>query len=264
MQPRIVTLPSAKIREVARVALEGCWKQIALFMFFYYLITTGVSNVLDLFFYTYQEVPLWDTGEVLSQYVYYGSTIYSALIGGPVGWSLARFMLDFFRYQKLDNMTLLEGFSHFGRTFILMFVMGVKIFLWSLLFLIPGIIASFRYSQAFYVMVDHPEYTANQCLQESSRIMVGNKFKFFCLNLSFLGWNILAALPAVCFATMLAEATGFVSILLDLIFSIPILFLNAYLNVAVTVFYELAIDNLTIVDEAAPAAEDGGEGRTTE
>ena len=51
MQHRIVTLPSAKIREVARVALEGYWKQIVLFMFLYYLITTGVSNILDMFFY---------------------------------------------------------------------------------------------------------------------------------------------------------------------------------------------------------------------
>ncbi len=251
MSNRIVTLPSAKIREVARVAMEGYWKQIALFMFLYYLITTGVSNVLDMFFYSHQQIPLGDTGEYVEQYLYYGSSIYVAVINGPISWAMSKFLLDFFRYQKVEYSTLLEGFSFFVKTVVLSLVMYVKVFLWSLLFVVPGIIASFRYSQAYYVMIDHPEYTANQCLAESSRIMAGNKMKYFILTLSYIGWNILAVLPAMCFANMLTEATGITFILLDLVLSIPVFFLNAYLNMGMTVFYELATDNLTIVDGQA-------------
>ncbi len=250
MQTRIITLPSAKIREVARVAMEGYWMQIALFMFLFYLITTGVSNVLDMFFYTHQQIPLGDTGEYVDEYLYYGSTIYMAVVNGPMTWAMSKFLLDVFRYQKLEQTTLLEGFSHFVKTVFLMLLMSAKIFLWSLLFVVPGIIASFRYSQAFYVQVDHPEYTANQCLKESSRLMQGNKMKFFCLNLSFIGWNFLAVLPAVCFTSLLNEASGFMFIFLDLILSIPVFFLNGYLNMAMTVFYELITDNLTIVDRS--------------
>ena len=258
MQPRIVTLTSAKIREISRVALEGYWKQIVLFMFFYYLITTGVSNVLNIFFVSYQQIPFGDTGEFLDRNIYYGSSIYSALVSGPLSWGLSKFLLDFFRYQKVNQTTLLDGFSNFSRTVFLMLLMSAKIFLWALLFVIPGIIATFRYSQAFYVMVDHPEYSANQCLKESTRIMTGNKLKYVYLNLSFIGWHLLAGLPALCFSGMLASASPVTAVLLDILFSIPILFVNAYLNVAVTVFYELAIDNLTIVEEmeaAAPAEE---------
>ena len=248
MQHRIVTLPSAKIREVARVALEGYWKQIVLFMFLYYLITTGVSNILDMFFYTHSQIPFGDTGEMIDEYLYYGSSIYIAVINGPITWAMSKFLLEFFRYQKVEFSTLLEGFSCLAKTLVLTLLMGIKIFLWSMLFIIPGILAAFRYSQAFYVMIDHPEYSANQCLAESSRIMAGNKMKYFTLNLSYIGWNLLAGLPAVCFATMLTEATGIKFVLLDLVFSIPLFFLNAYLNMGMTVFYELITDNLTIVD----------------
>lgn len=249
MQTNIVTMPSAKIREVARVAMEGCWFQIALFMGLYYLINTGIANVLDLFFVTSQTLPLGETGETYTQTVYYGSSIYSLMVTGPTLWAMSKFLLDFFRYQKIEQTTVLEGFSNFRRTFLLMLLMGLKIFLWSLLLIVPGIIASIRYSQAFYVQVDHPEYSPNQCLAESSRIMNGNKMKFVCLSLSFIGWNLLAMLPAICFSTQLINASGILFVLLDFVFAVPVFFVNAYLNVALTVFYELATDNLTIITE---------------
>ena len=252
-QTKIITMPSAKIREVARVAMEGYWLQITLFMGLFYLINTCVSNVLDLFFVATQSLPL-ENGETYVQTVYYGSGIYTALVSGPLTWSMSKFLLDFFRYQKVEQTTLLEGFSHFAKTVVLMLLMGVKILLWGLLFILPGIVASIRYSQAFYVMVDHPEYSPNQCLKESCRIMNGNKQKYVYLYLSFIGWNLLALLPTFCFSTQLFNAGGVAFVLMDLVLTIPIFFLNAYLNMAMTVFYEMATDNLTIVMEDAPAA----------
>ncbi|MGN1414534.1 MAG: DUF975 family protein [Anaerovoracaceae bacterium] len=251
MEYRIVNQPAAKIREVARTALAGNWKAVVLFMFLYYLITEGVSMVLDLFFYTTQTVPIEDplTGEYIQQAVSYGRGIYSFLISGPVAWGLSKYMLDFFREKKTDITTLLDGFSHFGKAFVLMILMGVKIFLWTLLFIIPGIIAAFRYSQAFYVLIDHPEYSANQCLQESSLMMKGNKWKFFCLELSFIGWSILASIPAgIISALSLGISGGFGGIMISILMAIPMLFVDAYMNVTVTVFYELAADNLVIME----------------
>ena len=251
-QTKIITMPSAKIREVARVAMEGYWLQITLFMGLFYLINTCVSNVLDLFFVATQSLPL-ENGETYVQTVYYGSGIYTALVSGPLTWSMSKFLLDFFRYQKVEQTTLLEGFSHFVKTVVLMLLMGLKILLWGLLFILPGIVASIRYSQAFYVMVDHPEYTPNQCLKESCRIMNGNKQKYVFLYLSFIGWSLLALIPTFCFSTQLFNASGVAFILMDLVLSIPIFFVNSYLNMTMTVFYEMATDNLTIVMEDAPA-----------
>lgn len=251
MEYRIVNQPSAKIREVARTALTGNWKAVVLFMFLYYLITDGVGMVLDLFFSTTQMVPIEDplTGEYIQQTVGYGSGIYSLLISGPAAWGLSKYMLDFFRNKKTEITTLFEGFSYFGKAFVLLILMGVKIFLWTLLFIVPGIIATFRYSQAFYVLIDHPEYSANQCLKESSLMMKGNKWKLFCLELSFIGWIILASVPAGIISAMnLGISSGFGGIILAIIMAAPTLFVDAYLNVAATVFYELAADNLVIME----------------
>ena len=62
-----------------------------------------------------------------------------------------------------------------------------------MLFVIPGIVKGLSYSMAHYVLADHPEMTARQALNESKRITQGHKGELFVLNLSFLGWQILAS-----------------------------------------------------------------------
>lgn len=63
--------------------------------------------------------------------------------------------------------------------------------LWTLLFIIPGIIKSIAYSQTTYVLRDHPEYTATQAITESRRLMDGYKWKYVLFLLSFFGWFLL-------------------------------------------------------------------------
>jgi len=70
-------------------------------------------------------------------------------------------------------------------------VQGIFVFLWSLLLLIPGIIKGLAYSQTFYLLKDHPEYTVLEAITESRKRMVGYKWKYFLLHLSFIGWGIL-------------------------------------------------------------------------
>ena len=123
--------------------------------------------------------------------------------------------------------------------------MSIKIFLWSLLFVIPGIIASIRYSQAFYVMVDHPEYSANQCLEESKRLMMGNKGRYFYLTLTFIGWYLLATMPSAIFTQVSGSGIG--NVIFIIILNIPALFVDAYINMAYTAFYELATEKLVVV-----------------
>lgn len=74
------------------------------------------------------------------------------------------------------------------------FVMEVKIFLWTCLLIVPGIIKSFAYAMTPFIAVEHPEYTASQCTAESSRLMKGHKFDLFYLYLTFIGWALLSIL----------------------------------------------------------------------
>ena len=245
MGNHIVMEPASKIREIARNALSGNWKMIVLALAVYYVLTGGANQLLDYFFsYTYT-IPV-DMSEDMVYTVGYGGTIYSALIGGPLSFGLAMYLLTFFRTRKSDMTLLFEGFSYFGKTFLLYILMNIKIMLWSLLFIVPGVIAAFRYSQAFYVMIDHPEYSANQCLEESKRLMMGNKGRLFYLYLTFIGWYLLAALPSGFFGAL--SGTTLSGVFLDLVLSIPLFFVSAYVQTSLTVFYELVTEKLVVVE----------------
>ena len=71
-------------------------------------------------------------------------------------------------------------------------VMGIFVMLWSLLFWFPGIIAYYRYSQAFYILAENPEKGIMDCINESKAMMYGHKMDKFVLDLSFILWYLLA------------------------------------------------------------------------
>ncbi|MBR3704839.1 MAG: DUF975 family protein, partial [Oscillospiraceae bacterium] len=73
-------------------------------------------------------------------------------------------------------------------------LMGIKVFLWSLLFFFPGIIAAYRYRFSVYNILTDPSLSASQAIALSCRQTEGMKFDLFVLDLSFLGWNLLCGL----------------------------------------------------------------------
>lgn len=93
--------------------------------------------------------------------------------------------------EDTSYWNLFDGFSVFGRVFLLYIMETVFIFLWAMLFIFPAFIAYYRYSQAIYLLLDHPEMGVFDCIQESSRIMRGHKWERFGLDLSFIGWLLL-------------------------------------------------------------------------
>ncbi len=116
-----------------------------------------------------------------------------AVVG--VGFSL--FVMNSVRRSQPAIGNLLDGFGMFPRVLFLIILQIVFIFLWSLLLVIPGIIAAYRYSFAVYVMIDHPEMSAMDCLRESKRLTTGYKRQLFLLDLSFIFWFLLTMIPVV-------------------------------------------------------------------
>lgn len=102
------------------------------------------------------------------------------------------FLLHTIRATAPCTGNLLDGFGMAGRIILLGLMEGIFIFLWSLLLVVPGIIASYRYRQAIYLLIDHPEMSVRDCIKESSRMMDGKKAELFKLDLSFIGWKFLA------------------------------------------------------------------------
>jgi uncharacterized membrane protein len=68
------------------------------------------------------------------------------------------------------------------------------ILLWTLLLIIPGIIAAISYSMTFYILADDNSIGAMDAIDKSKKMMDGYKWKYFCLGLRFLGWALLCIL----------------------------------------------------------------------
>ena len=143
----------------------------------------------------------------------------SLLIAGPVALGTCAYFLNRVRRRvEYDNLEILfDGVRNdLGDNIIIGILNAVFIALWSLLFVIPGIVKSYSYSMAYYIKLDHPEYTPTEAITESRRLMDGNKMRLFCLHLSFIGWAI------VCIFT----------------FGIGMLWLIPYMNAANAEFYQ--------------------------
>ena len=117
-----------------------------------------------------------------------------------VGVGFTLFTLNTIRRSGPVLENLLDGFGMMPKLLFLLVLEYVLIMLWSLLFVIPGIIAAYRYSLAVFVMIDHPELSAIECLRESKRHTTGNKGQLFMLDLSFILWLILSAAPVIGYA----------------------------------------------------------------
>ena len=86
------------------------------------------------------------------------------------------------------------GFNDFWSAFKVQFFMSLFTGLWSLLFVIPGIIKGISYSQAMYIVAENPGMSALEAINKSKRMMHGHKMEYFVLGLSFIGWSLLASL----------------------------------------------------------------------
>ena len=248
MENRVIIESAKKIREIARTALRGKWKEMALGVFIYYVFASVVPSVLDMFFATTEEIELI-TGEWITINTSYASTIYEFLLYGPLMIGILMFLLAFFRTHTVDYALTFEGFSMLGKGILLYLMYSIRVLLWSLLFIVPGIIATFRYSQAFYLRIDHPEWSSSQCLAASSKLMKGNKMKYLGLGLSFIGWYILSMIPGG--IVSLFVSSDMATLIAGIICSIPVLFVDLYIMMSETVFYELLVGNL-VVQEKSP------------
>lgn len=109
-------------------------------------------------------------------------------------------------------------------------IIFVKILLWSLLFLIPGIIAAIRYSMAPYYLAEDPSLKAREALRKSKETMKGQKMTYFMLSLSFVGWNLLVTAVQM----FLVDLSPIVSLVAAQFLSLAV---SVYMNASIAVFY---------------------------
>ena len=101
----------------------------------------------------------------------------------------------FFRKNVEDTSTGLgtigEGFGNYGHVFVTLLLRDIFIALWSILLLVPGIMAAYSYRMVPYILKDNPELGAMDVIKRSKEMMRGNRWNAFVMDLSFIGWHIL-------------------------------------------------------------------------
>lgn len=125
-----------------------------------------------------------------------GMGIGGLIIAGPMAYGLAYVFIELVRNNKpVDIADVFKGFEEdFKNTFLIGLMTSIYTFLWSLLFVIPGIVKTYAYSFAFYIKKDHPEYDWSKCIEESIKLTDGHKMDLFILDLSFIGWYFVGSL----------------------------------------------------------------------
>lgn len=116
------------------------------------------------------------------------------LIGGVLELGHAEFLLKQHDGRETNVRDLFSKFDYFGTGFAQQLLRSLYVTLWSLLFVIPGIIQHYAYAMTPFLLAENPNLTASQAIRLSKDLMDGHKSDLFVLELSFIGWDMLAAL----------------------------------------------------------------------
>lgn len=116
------------------------------------------------------------------------------LMGNVMTVSGHGWLLRYWRGETPSVGATFDGFRIYGKAVGTMFVKDFYVFLWSLLFIVPGIIKGYAYSMVPYIIYENPNLTANQAIKMSEKMTDGYKGDLFVFYLSYLGWNLLSSI----------------------------------------------------------------------
>ena len=179
-----------EFKNSALAVLKGNWLNAVLSSLVFSVvmcIVTGASSIV-LFFSDVFNFPLCGTGA--------GGFLLMWLVGMPVtvGFYYSFCALYTYSDARLVQNIFNYGFKYYGRAIGGMLLVVVFTFLWSLLFVIPGIVKGYSYALTPYILIDDPQISIRDAVRKSQRMMSGQKFNLFYLQLSFIGWWILSIL----------------------------------------------------------------------
>lgn len=117
--------------------------------------------------------------------------VVALVLGSVVQLGYVRFNLNLVDGRTAQLSDLFAYFNQLGGALVLRLLTGLFVALWSLLLVIPGIVAAYRYSAAPYIMAEDPGCGAMEALNRSKAMMDGHKMDLFLLDLSFIGWHLL-------------------------------------------------------------------------
>ncbi len=120
--------------------------------------------------------------------------LFKIFLANPLELGGVSFFTENTRSCPAPTATIKRGFQNYGHNFAVLFMRDLYLTLWTMLFIIPGLIKGYSYRMVPYILAEHPEMSANEVITLSRRMMDGHKWQAFKLDLSFLGWILLGIL----------------------------------------------------------------------
>lgn len=190
-------MSSSDFRERARQMLRGKWGLAILTSFVAsilggLLIQSSVNINLNLDEELLRKIPevvriflleLFSAGTTLN-FVHF-------ILGGTVALGYCKFLLNLHDNKPAEVKDLFSQFDRFADGFVLHLLTWLYTFLWGLLLVIPGIVASYKYAMAPFIMLENPGMKPKDAITASKELMDGHKMELFFLDLSFIGWELL-------------------------------------------------------------------------
>lgn len=241
----------SRIKEDARTALQGYSVSSGLFVFVFFLISALPPTAIDIMLSGGFEN--WMNQIDSPPLSYIVQLIYFIIII-PMQFAFYWYFLNLIRDQTPKLKMLFVGYEH-GKIFFKLVwtyvLRTILFFLWTLLFIVPGIIKSFSYSQTYFILMDHPDYSASKAIKESKQLMKGHKWKLFLLGLSFIGWWLLSIIPTLAgiiaagfIGFLINDFTGYLILTVGIIGSIWMyLWIVPYYCTSLATFYERLMMN---------------------
>lgn len=201
-------LVAADFRERARKALDGNWG-VAVGTGFVASLLGGYTAFINGGGGSSNNESSDKEAELIATYVPYEMLTFLALVlgvlaivllifgivhfvmGGPVALGYVKFNLHMANGTTPDFFDLFTQFHRFKEGFLMQLLRGIYILLWTLCLVVPGIMATFSYAMTPYILYENPGMSANDAIAASKQMMEGNKWRLFCLNISFIGWIFL-------------------------------------------------------------------------
>lgn len=230
-------MSASELRLKARESLKGNYWNAVLAAFLAAIFGALIVNGGTFDFDFKQETPaiLQDMPKIVTRILLAVIGTVSAIsivhlvLGGVVQLGYVRYLLKQQDREIPETKDLFSQFDRFKDGFLQLFLRKLFVALWSLLLVIPGIIKSYAYSMTPFLMAEDPTLTAMDAMRLSQEKMRGHKMELFCLELSFIGWILLAGLT----------------------FGIGGFFLAPYMNAAYAAFYRDKISSPKIVANTA-------------
>ncbi|MGL4483574.1 MAG: DUF975 family protein, partial [Anaerovoracaceae bacterium] len=233
----IISTSSSKLKEYARSYLKGAWIFVTLICAVYsflgdtYTMTSVTSNVL-----TSVLPDITKSIKGIEIILITTCFVMQLILGGAISFGVTSYILKRSRGENPSKKEVFSGFKNYKGATALFCLALIRVFAWSLLFSIPGLMAYYRYAMAFYIMVDNPGKKASEYIEDSKRIMMDNKASLLSLDITFFGWFV-APLAPIFMLFVLDITNPFVFAFCLLFLIVVVMLVEAYSVAANTAFY---------------------------